>query len=1030
MPAERRRVTVLFPDLVGYSTLAEHMDPEELQALVVSLFSEVTREVERRGGLIEKFMGDAAMAVFGAPEAHEDDPIRAVEAALAIQRIVASDPRNPSSGLRFRFGIQSGLVVSGGVGDGTQPGVVGDAVNVAARLQQLAEPGEILVGAPVWRRIRDVFDVEPVGTHLVKGRDQPVEAYRVVGRREGGGRTDPPFVGRRDETALLELLWTSAAKGNTHVVSIVGDAGVGKSRLLSEFHPAGAALDIRLSCRPDRTFGLFLDLIETILGRLPRDLEDLHAILAELDVPDEIDLLLGTFLGLADAPPVVGLRLEQQQLQVFGAVLEFVRAAPRGRPMFLAIDDLEHADQSSLDLLWFVLERVSGVPLLLVLAQRPAPEEHRPSTRASHTEIQLDVLTGEESGELARSVLSVTDVPPDLLELVATRAEGNPFFIQELLLMLMEFGALTTEDGRAVLGEVDVEVPDTVEGAIMARFDRLEPSQRTMLQHAAVIGRTFSTPLLESALRVSGAEDTLARLAWSRLVTPAGQGQWRFKHALIQEVIYSTLLRQQRREIHNKVGQALEKHIGDDPAVLDLLAEHFARAEVMEKARVYALAAGDVASERMGFVEAKRRYETALRLWGEGDEEGRLSLLMKLGHASSLAAPHTAPAILVEAEAGWRALGNLHQAGAATAALGRAYFLSGEVERATGTLRRAIAALESEGPSRELVQAYVWISIADILVGRASEGATSARRGLEMAERMDMVAARSHLENSIGMFEVLSGDLGGLARLDRALRIAEGSGEPEAIARVHLNRCTSLGMIGRNRDGIDGCREGREVAAKLGASSFEWVIAGQEAIMLAELGRLGEAEALAREILGPQRSLVVGFSLVLAGIALGMVLSRRGEHDQARAALDDVLPTAAHIGGPIFLLPVRLVEADMETARGNPTAARHAMADALRVVGESKAMEPTIRAVVPAVRLGMPGWEELLDGVRAFRGEPFLEAMVTEADAIARHDPQRFHDAAELYRSAQLPYQEARCRREAGEADEAKLIEERFGFVP
>jgi len=493
-------VTVLFADLVG-STLAEHLDPEELRTLVADTFGELTEEVEAREGWVEKFIGDAIVAVFGAPIAHEDDPERAVETAVAMLDVVRRRSEGAPSPLNLRVGINSGLVVAGAVGDGTQTGVMGDAVNVAARLQQTAEPGDVLLSSSVWRRVRDGYETEPVGALAVKGKAQPVEAYRLRGPRIADVRKRAPFVGRHEERALLELLWSSARKGNTHVVSVVGDAGVGKSRLLGELAPQAAALDLRVICSGDRAFGPFLEIVERLLGGAPRDTDELRVKAQALGVAAEDALLLGPFLGLGGEAPVVRMADEQRKRQVFAGVWQFLVAAARDRPAFLALDDVHWADESSRELLDFLLERLTGVPLMLVLCYRPGFEAvERAELRASHTLIRLEPLTVDESIHLARGYLGVEELPPDLERLVARRAEGNPFFIEELLQALLELGSLAVVDGVALLATVDVDVPDTVQGTILARVDRLDAPARSVLQHAAVLGRTFGHELLEEVV--------------------------------------------------------------------------------------------------------------------------------------------------------------------------------------------------------------------------------------------------------------------------------------------------------------------------------------------------------------------------------------------------------------------------------------------------------------------------------------------------------------------------------------------------
>src|SRR5205807_5503924 len=282
------------------------------------------------------------------------------------------------------------------------------------------------------------------------GRERPVEAYRILGSRLSSLRRQAPFVGRHDELALLELLWSSAVKGNTHVVSLVGEPGVGKSRLLSEFTVASDAVDLRINCDAGRAFGPFLDAIDIVLGGLPISLDSLEQRATSIGLEQETTMLLGAFLGLSGAPPAVLMVDEQRRRQVFGGVSELLVTASRGRPFLMVLDDLHRSDRSSLDLLGFLLERLSGAPLMLVLAHRPGLEAvEQTGLRASHTAIHLEPLGPTESVELAKGFLGVATLPPDLEQVVASRAEGNAFFVEELLQALLELGSLTVADGTA-----------------------------------------------------------------------------------------------------------------------------------------------------------------------------------------------------------------------------------------------------------------------------------------------------------------------------------------------------------------------------------------------------------------------------------------------------------------------------------------------------------------------------------------------------------------------------------------------------
>jgi adenylate cyclase len=1025
---ERRRVTVVFADLVGFSTLAEHLDPEHLNALVTETLRELSAEVERRGGSVENFAGDSLVAIFGAPQAHEDDPERAVASAVAIRDAIAHRSETTPAPLRVRVGVNSGLVVAGATGDGRQTGVLGDAVNIAARLQQAAGPGEVLVSASVWRRVRERYEAQHIGLLEVKGRGQPVEAYRIEAARVPGVRRQAPFVGRRDELALLDILWSSVAKGNTHIVSLAGEPGVGKSRLMAQFTPREGALDVRVSCDSERAFGPFLDLVQGILGRHPVDVEDLKQQAATLGIDAETGQLLGALLGLAGAPPVVRMADEQQKRQVFAGVWQFLLGAPQGRPALIVFDDVHWADRSSIELLGFLLERLNGVPIMIVLTFRPGFEQiERSALRASHTAIHLEPMSPEESVAVARGFLGVTALPEDLERIIGTRAEGNPFFIEELLQALLELGSLAVVDGRAVLAKVDVEIPDTVQGTVLARVDRLTPAERNLLQQLAVIGRHFSTDLVQAVTGDEKVGASLDALARAQLLVSSAPNQWSFKHALIQEVTYETLLLRQRKELHARVAAALEAQAANDPASLEVLAGHYARAEASEKARRYSMAAGDLAAERMGFNEAMGRYETALRLWGSGDEEGRLDLLEKLGNASHLGGdPARSRSALIEAESGWRGLGNLRRAGATLSRLGRAHWATGEMDRAGDVLERAIALLGPEGPSPELVQAYVWASALHMLAGDIAVGAELARKGLEIAGPLGLDGMQANLLNTLGVCEASFGDIGAFQRLNEAFELAERSGDPEAILRIYVNLPDNLFKFGQHEEGVTLSRRGREVARRLGSPNFEWFIAANEATMLMELGRYDEAEPLLRESLESHAVLTIP-GQVNAKMIYGDVLIRQGRYAQARLFVDEAIPLARRIGGSEFLTPALVIEASLDEAQGSIASARQILGEAIDIAVATSSLLHLAPPLAPGARLlSADRVKPVIERARPASGSPMVAAAVAEAEAWLTGTPKDFTEAARRYADMKMPYQEARCLLEAGSLERARELIAQF----
>lgn len=1030
---DRRRVTVLFADLVGYSSFAEQLDPEELQVEMTETFEHLAALVEERGGVVEKFIGDAIVAIFGAPVAHEDDPLRAVEVAVRMQETLAArtrDSRTPP--LRLRIGINTGLVVSRPPSgrDGSNTGVIGDAVNVAARLQQAAAPGEVLVADTTFRRVQHDFSLSHVGLMEVKGRNQPVDTYRIETRRPSPVRTHTPFVGRHEELSLLELLWSNVSKGNTHVVSLVGDPGVGKTRLLEEWPRRTNGRDVRVTCSGRGAYGPWLDSIGKLLGDVPGDLHELRERVSAINIHDEEATdLLAAFLGLKGAPPVVRMADEQQKRQVFAGVWRFLTAASADRPLLLVLDDLNWADKSTLDLLGFILERLSATPVLLLLTYRAGFEQAVSiHPRASHTAVRLELLDHQESSALARGYLRVASLPLDLEQIVTSRAEGNAFFIEELLRALLELGSLTIEDGIAALADADIIIPDTIEGTILARADRLSGPARNVLDHAAVIGRTCTTGLLEAVLETS-TDDSLRSLALAQLIVPTGEETWTFKHALIQEVIYDTLLKRHRKEIHRRVAEALEKSAGDEPGFLDALAEHYSRADVPVKARTYAMAAGDLARDRLGYAEATLRYQTALRLWGEGNETGRLELLDKLGATASLGSdPSTAKRALLESTAAWKARGDDARAGSSLALLGRVLWSGGESDRAADALEEAISLLEPSGPSDGLLQVHVWRSSLLMLDAQTLEAIDVARRGLEIEEAVDHPGFRSQLLNTLGVCASDLGDPAGVDQLREALRLAESSGDAEAIARAYVNLPSVLDDLFERREAVEVCRRGRATVHKIGSPSYESFIAGNEARSLMGLGQLSEAEELARNTLAVERSLSSPPGIVSAGNVLGAVLFRTGRYDEARTVYEDIQGPARRLGGTDFLGRLLVDIAELEETRGNSAVASSILDEALHLI-ENVSSLFHVALLLPAIaRMSPRAGPRLLAQCRSGTRLASWQACLHEAEGWVTHDAQSFLQAAQLYRRFESPYEEARCRLEGGDLSAAGKLIELFGL--
>ncbi|HLQ05979.1 MAG TPA: adenylate/guanylate cyclase domain-containing protein, partial [Verrucomicrobiae bacterium] len=595
-PQERRLVTVLFADFAGFTQLADQMDPEELQVLVSGIFEDLAEEALANDGTIEKFIGDAIFVIFGAPAAHEDDPQRALRTALGMQRVFADHAAQVKSerGIEFglRIGVNSGMVVAGAVrGGAAEYGVMGDTVNTAQRIQAAAGPGEIYVSQSTFRLTNREFSFREVGPLEIKGKEKATLVYALTGERTDirpALDVSAPLVGRWMELSRLDLAYQSSRLGHPEVVLIAGEPGIGKSRLLSEFTGLATASEEGTKANEGPrvlrwTFSrvnqrAYAGFIEPILVELKIDST---AAGAETDLGTRLDGLgfanpplvtpiLAQFLHLPGAPEPAS-DSEEWKRSMFIAVYDVIAALARERPVLYILEDLHFADAASLDLLWFLASRASRVQLLFLLAQRmgPGTPEPRPS-RTNFTQLVLEPLSDEEAARIVEA--SFDWIPDELRDRIVARAGGNPFFIEESLRSLVESGALQKDESgewrmRDRVSVSMLEVPATLHAVVATRIDRLQPTARECIQLASVIGQRFGDRVLREAggNRIADAVDQLiaADLVLEAAPGERREGRYRFKHAVVQEVAYNTLLVRRRAELHRRVALAYEKVIGE-----------------------------------------------------------------------------------------------------------------------------------------------------------------------------------------------------------------------------------------------------------------------------------------------------------------------------------------------------------------------------------------------------------------------------------------------------------------------------------
>ena len=652
---ERKLVTLLFADMTGSTRLAEELDAEVVRELMGAYFALAREEIEARGGTVEKFIGDAVMAVFGVPVAHEDDPARALRAALAIRkRLVELNRRLQAEGrpeLEVRIGINSGDVVSTTAPRRGEVMVTGDAVNVAARVQQMAEPGQILVGqrtvaaAPSFRYRR-------LGGREVRGKSTDVEVSELVG--EAIGSKEPgtsllraPLVGRDGELALLTSVYERVATDRRpHLLTLYGQPGVGKSRLTAEFlaslegreSPPRVVRGRCLSYGSGVTFWPLAEILKSQADILDSDqpgeavtkLDRLRARLIGSQLaadPSRTTALLGFTVGIA-MPGYDFSRIDPEQLRIelVEAWRTFFSALAAEGPLIAVIEDIHWADTALLDVLDDLGARVQGSVLFLCPA-RPDLTDRRPGWgggRRSFSAVFLDPLEPEDTSRLVGLLLAVEDLPPDLHARIVERTGGNPFFVEEILRHLIDQGRIArTPDGwRAEPGLTAVEIPDTVQAVLAARVDLLGPDEKRALQAAAVVGRVFWPEPVGRSLDAAPARvDELLRglesrdLVLARLGTSmAGQPEFIFKHALVRDVAYESIPKRDRAMAHLQAARWIEETAGERRLeVVELLAHHYTAAQ---------------RAVPWGHVEPDRREEIRSRavelLFDAAEEAGRL----------------------------------------------------------------------------------------------------------------------------------------------------------------------------------------------------------------------------------------------------------------------------------------------------------------------------------------------------------------------------------------------------------------------
>ena len=856
--SERRHVTVLFADLVGFTTLSEGRDAEETRELLSRYFEHSREVIERYGGVVEKFIGDAVMAVWGAPTAREDDPERAVRAALdLVDSVPALGP-----GILARAGVLTGeaAVTLGALGQGME---AGDLVNTASRLQSVATPGTVLVGETTQHASAKSIMFEPAGEQLLKGKTAPVSAFRavrIVAERGGRGRADTleaPFVGRQEEVRLLKDLYHSTAREKrTRLVSVTGQAGIGKSRLAWEFEKYldGLVEKVRWHHGRSPAYGsgiTFWALGEMVRGRAKlaegdderTTRERIATTLAEY-VADEsdrrwIEPALLTLLGIHEA--TAGGRDE-----LFAAWRTFFERIASTGPVVMVFEDLQWADTGLLDFIDHLLEWTKSVPIYVVTLARPELLERRPdwgAGRRHFTSIYLEPLSEAEMGDLLAGL--VPGLPPAAVAAIVARAGGIPLYAVETVRMLVAEDRLTEDNGAYVpAGDLtSLAVPESLQALIAARLDALDPADRSLMSDAAVLGQSFTPAglaavagidqtLLEPRLRLLARRELLSYDADPR--SPE-RGQYAFVQALIREVAYNTLAKRDRRSRHLAAARYFES-LGEGE-LAGALAEHYLAgyrntAEGPEadalavQARIALKAAAERAMSLGSHDQAGSFLEEALEVSSDPAEQA--DLLERAGATASAAGHHERAerhlrrALELQGERGDRAA-----IARATATLGRVLLNARRTSQALALLEPAAIELGDLGDEPGLVALRGQLARAYMFHDDNNRAVQVGDETLVVAERLDLVPIVADTLITKGMSLTVSGRAyEGDGAIRTGLELADRYGLGETALRGHINLSTT---INDPRAGLETARAGLVLARRLGRAADAIVLLGNAA---------------------------------------------------------------------------------------------------------------------------------------------------------------------------------------------------------
>lgn len=1011
---ERRTVTVLFSDVVGFTTISEKLDPETVYNIIDASVAAFRDEIYAHEGTLDKFMGDGVMALFGAPVMHEDDPVRAVRCALGMQAALklVNDEMVAQRGitLQMRIGLNLGTVVVADIGADLRMNytALGDTVNVAARLQSVAEPGTILVSRAVYEQTRALFEYTELGSIRVKGRVEPVEIFQVVGTKREPGRVRgipglvAPMVGRDQELARVQhLVDTLTRDGHGSLVLITGEAGLGKSRLTGELKQWIARTPelnaVRIHEGGCVAYGQSAyDLVVRVLNSLlelnaddspiarrakiearVRELVHDNSVLEILPYIENLMGLTPTERELADR--IRHLEPVQLRQQMFLAVRDLLSQAAQKHPLILILEDLHWVDRPSLDLLLFLTSLVETVPLLFICISRPTdnhvvPQLERVGTMsldAHFLHISLQPLSMHESNQLVAHLLTIADMPEPFLQLIPQRAEGNPFYLEEIIRALIDRNLIRRRGDRwEVTPGANIsafQVPRTLESLIMTRVDHLSESTRHVAQCASVIGRDFPVTLLARIAETNATrlENELQELIDHEVIAQASNADDRvareryfsFRHILTQQTIYHSVLVRRREHLHHTIANAMEELYADRlDEQAERLAFHYGQALDAVKALPHVIRSAEHAAQRFANEQALAYFRTALDLAEktQAPAEIRTKILIGLGDSQT----HTGD--FDGAETNLRAAWQLARSEAASPnqarraadiarRLGRGYERRAKYDQAMYWLDSALREINrdvSSGHAVERVRIYLEIGWVHYRLNHLDEAEQWRMRALEIAEGLDYYAETGSAYNGLAALYNLRGDLErAVAYAERGLQLREMIGDLEGVSRSHSNLGGLLLNMGKWDSAYPHLKMSLELKQRIGDAKQLALAYYNLGLYHLYCGELKPARELFESAIAHAEKIRDPNAPCYSRNALAQVEMFEGNTQGAAELLRRVIEYARQGGAREALIEAQTVLAEIEVEQGNLDAARQNAAEALEASITSRMKQAEAQAL-------------------------------------------------------------------------------------